>query len=66
MYLGKITEEDLQKERDQVLNVSVEDIRACHKMIAAVLAAGNICVIGNEGRINENKELFKEVKSLMK
>ncbi len=65
MYLGKITEADLQKERDQVLNVSVEDLRACHKMIAAVLAAGNICVIGNEGRIIENKELFKEVKSLM-
>ncbi len=66
MFLGKITEADLQKERDQVLNVSVEDIRACHKQIAAVLASGNICVIGNEGRINENKELFKEIKNLMK
>ena len=66
MYIGRITEADLQKERDQVLNVSIADIRACHKMIAAMLAAGNICVIGNEGRINENRELFKEVKSLMK
>lgn len=66
MYLGKISEADLQKERDQVLNVSVEDIRACYKQVEAVLAAGNICVIGNESKINENKELFKEVKSLMK
>ena len=66
MYLAKITEEELQKERSQVLNVSIEDIRACHKMIAAMLQAGNICVIGNEARITENKELFKEVKSLLK
>jgi hypothetical protein len=66
MYLGKISEADLQKERDQVLNVSVEDIRACYKMVEAVLAAGNICVIGNESKINENKDLFKEIKSLIK
>lgn len=66
MYLGGITEADLQKEREQVLNVSNEDIRALHKAIKAVLDAGNICVIGNEDKINENKELFKEVKSLMK
>jgi Zn-dependent M16 (insulinase) family peptidase len=66
MYLGGITEEDLQKERTQVLNVTIEDIRACHKYITAMLDAGNICVIGNEGKINENKEMFKEVKNLMK
>jgi Zn-dependent M16 (insulinase) family peptidase len=66
MYLGGITEEDLQKERDQVLNVTMEDIRALHKAVKSVLEAGNICVIGNEEKINENKDLFKEVKSLMK
>ncbi len=66
MYLGGITEEDLQKERIQVLGVTIEDIRACHKYITAMLNADNICVIGNEGKINENKELFKEVKNLMK
>jgi Zn-dependent M16 (insulinase) family peptidase len=66
MYLANITEEDLQKERDEVRNVSIEDIRACHKYITAMLEAGNICVIGNEGKINENKDMFKEVKNLMK
>ncbi len=66
MYLGGVTEEDLQKERRQVLGVTIEDIRGCHKYITAMLNAGNICVIGNEGKINENKEMFKEVKNLMK
>ncbi len=66
MYLSGITEEDLQKERDQVLNASIEDIRALHKAVKAVIDAGYLCVIGNEAKINENKEMFKEVKSLMK
>ncbi len=66
MYLAGITEEELQRERTQVLSVTLEDIRACHKYIRAMLQAGNICVIGNEGKIIENKDLFREVKNLMK
>ncbi len=66
MYLGNITEQELQKERSEVLNVTLEDIRACHKYITAMLEAGNICVIGNEGKINENRDMFREVKNLMK
>ncbi|HHV12536.1 MAG TPA: insulinase family protein [Clostridiales bacterium] len=66
MYLAGITEEDLRKEREQVRSVTVQDIREQHKVVKAVLDAGNICVIGNEEKINENRELFKEIKSLMK
>ncbi len=66
MYLAGITEADLQIERDEVLHVTIEKIRGQHKLIQAVLDAGNICVIGNEARIMENKDLFKEIKSLMK
>lgn len=66
MYLGEITEADLQKERDEVLQVTVEDIRALDKAVQAVLEAGNICVIGSEEKINANKDMFKEVKNLMK
>ncbi len=66
MYLAGISEEELQTERDEVLGVTIEAIREQNKLIRAVLDAGNICVIGNEARIMENRELFKEVKSLMK
>ena len=66
MYLAGITEANLQKERDEVLNVTIEDIRALHGIVKAVYDANNICVIGNEGKINQNKDMFKEVKNLMK
>lgn len=66
MHLAGITEEELQKERDEVLNVTIEEIRELHKLIQSIIDAGNICVIGNESKITENKEMFKEIKSLMK
>jgi Zn-dependent M16 (insulinase) family peptidase len=66
MYIGGISEAELQKERDEVLNVTMEDIRALHKAVQAVIDAGNICVIGSEEKINVNKDMFIEVKSLMK
>jgi Zn-dependent M16 (insulinase) family peptidase len=66
MYIAGITEAELQKERDEVLNITIEDIRALHKIVKAVIDAGHICVIGNEGKITQNKDMFKEIKSLMK
>lgn len=66
MYYAGITEEDLQKERDEVLNITIEDIRSLDKIIQSIMDAGNICVIGNENKIEENKELFKEVKMLFR
>lgn len=66
VYLAGITEADLQKERDEILRVTEEDIRALHKIMKAVTDAGNICVIGNESKVMENKDLFKEVKNLIK
>ena len=66
MYLGKVTEEDLQKERDEVRNVTLEEIRSCYKLVAEVLEEKNICVIGSEGKINANKDMFGEVKTLIK
>jgi presequence protease len=65
MYIAGLTEEELQRERDEILNVTIEDIRALSKTIKAVIDAGNICVIGNENKVMENKELFMEVKNLI-
>jgi Zn-dependent M16 (insulinase) family peptidase len=66
MYLSKITEEELQRERDEVLSVTQEDIRALSSLVQSVIDAGNICVIGNESMVMENRDLFKEVKNLIK
>lgn len=64
-YLSNITMDALEKERDQILNVTVEDIRTLSDIVKAILDAGNICVIGNEHKVAENKDLFKEVKYLV-
>ncbi len=63
-YLKRLTLEELQAERDEVLNATDEDIRKLADMIEAVLSDGNICVIGNENNIQKEKELFKNIRSL--
>lgn len=65
MLLSGVTFEDLKKERDDIINTTQEDIRLLHKPVRAVLEEGNICVIGNESKIEEDKELFAEVKNLV-
>ena len=54
----------LQKERDEVIDATVESIRALAPSIRGALDQGYICVIGNENTIEENKELFDKVVSL--
>ena len=66
MLFSGVTEEDLQRERKEVLSVTEEDIRGLHRLVKSVLDGGNICVIGNETRIDENKELFDTVTSLVR
>ncbi len=65
-FLAGITEEDLRRERDEIRNVTNEDIRRLADLIQAVLDEGNICVIGNETKVEENRSLFRCVKNLMK
>lgn len=64
-YFGNLTEEEIRKEREEILNADVEDIRRLGDIVEAILNQNLICVIGNEGKIEENRELFKEVKPLL-
>jgi Zn-dependent M16 (insulinase) family peptidase len=66
MLLSGLTYEDLVREREEIINVTQEDIRAFYQLVQSVLDEGNICVIGNESMIDKDKDLFLEVKSLMK
>ena len=63
-YLKKITIEELQVERDEILGATDVDIRNLADMIEAVLSDNNLCVIGNENNIQKEKELFKNIRSL--
>ena len=63
-YIGEIPFESIQKERDQVLLATVEDIRGLADMMESVLEEKNLCVIGNETMIHDAKELFDCVEKL--
>lgn len=63
-YLQGLTETDLQKERDQVLNASAADIRALKGLIQSVLEDEDICVIGNEETLKNEKEMFLQLENL--
>lgn len=63
-YLSNLTLEQIQKERNQVLNATVEDIRALGDIVEAVLAEDAICVIGNENKLEKEKELFNKLENL--
>lgn len=63
-YLTGITEEMLQREREEILNAVPEDIRKLSDVIKAVLEEHAICVVGNEGKLKEEKDLFLELKHL--
>ena len=63
LYMNKVSAEMIKKERAQILDAAQEDIRALAKVAKAVLAADQLCVIGGEEKIEEDKELFGDVKS---
>ena len=63
LYMNKVSVEMIKKERAQILDASQEDIRALAKVAKAVLAADQLCVIGGEEKIEEDKELFGDVTS---
>lgn len=66
LYLNNISDEALKKERDEVINCKEQDIRDLKDTIAAILEADSLCVVGNEKKIEENKEIFKNTVSLFK
>lgn len=63
-YLQELTYEEIQKERDEVINAEAEDIRALKGLIQAVLEDGDLCVIGNEENLKSEEEMFLKLENL--
>ena len=61
LYMNHVSGEMIRKERAQVLDATQEDIRALADVVAAMLAAEQICVIGGEEKIEANREMFDDV-----
>ena len=64
-YLTGKTYEDVQKIRDEILATTAEDIRRTKPMLEALLDADCICAVGSAAKVEECKEMFDVVKTLM-
>lgn len=63
-YLTNITYEELQRERNEVLDAQPENIKNLAELIETVLAQDALCVIGAEENVKAEKDMFLEVKNL--
>ena len=63
-YQSGVTVEMIQKERNQVLDATEETIRSLAGYIETMMDAGTVCAIGNDRKLEAEKELFKQVRSL--
>ncbi len=64
-FLTHITDEDLQRERNEVLGATQESIRACAEQIAAFMEDNCLCVVGNAEKIKDAEDLFDTVQNLV-
>ena len=64
-YFSKVTEDMLQKERNQILEAQKEDIQKLAALVEAVLSDDQICVVGSETAIEKAEDVFMEVKPLI-
>ena len=65
-YISGLTQEEIQKTRDEVLSTKLEDLKAFAPLLEDTMKENYICVLGNENRIKENEGVFKELVKLNK
>lgn len=64
-YMTGLTNEMVQKEREEVINTDIDAIRNMSKLIRAIMDDSTICVVGNALKIEENKDKFDVIRSLI-
>lgn len=57
-YISGVTQDVIQKQRDEVLSTSLEDIRSFGDMLNKITEQKDFCVFGAESKIMENKDIF--------
>ena len=65
MLRSGVTFDMLQKERDEVLSTTPENIRELAKYIEAIVDDGGVVSVGSESIIKRDQDLFMEVKPLI-
>ena len=63
-YMTGVTDEMLQRERDQVLSADQESIRQLGEYIDAFMDEDCLCVVGNAQKIKGDEKIFKNIENL--
>ena len=63
-YMTGMTYDGLQRERDQVIDATPDDIRALAAPVRAVLDQGYICAVGSESSVDADSGIFMQVETL--
>ena len=63
-YLTGLSMERVQKERDELLAVTEQELRGLYRYVEAFMEDQCLCVVGNGEKIKENSELFLQVDQL--
>ena len=64
-YKIGLTNEALQKERDEILNATAENIRSLAPYIEEALSGNNLCVVGSQAAVTRDKDVFMHVEKLI-
>jgi Zn-dependent M16 (insulinase) family peptidase len=64
LYLVNTNYDEIKKNRLELINATIEDVRANSILYKASLDNNAICVIGNKDKITQNKKLFKNIRNL--
>lgn len=65
-YMRNISLDDIQKEREEILGTTVEDIRKFSELVSKAMQKNYLCVLGNEQKILNNKDVFNSTINLFK
>lgn len=64
-YMNNVSIEMLRQDRAQVLDATKESIRELAPLVEACVKQNYLCVVGSQKAIEDNKEMFDEIKPLV-
>ncbi len=65
-YISNISQDEIQRTRDEVLSTKLENIRDLSLILENTMKQDYLCVLGNENKIKENEEVFNNIVKLKK
>ena len=63
-HIKGVPQEMRQKTRDEILNLTNDDLRSLAQVVRDTLNGNYICVVGGSSAVEANKEIFNSVKHI--